>query len=281
MIRTAIDYATFPLFLATSMLGGWLLLERGVPNLLVTPIVVGALVVVAALLERLRPERAHLPRELPLWLEAAHFVFNFELGYGLALGASWLLERALRMAFASPWPASWPLALQLLLAVTLYEATSYWQHRLFHERARLWSFHFLHHSGARLDMLRAARFHFVDFSTVAFLAYLPLVVLGCPEDVVTLLAILVSALGIMHHGNIRARTPVWLDYLICTPAIHRRHHSRNRAESDANYANTVMCFDLLFGTFARPDPVGPAVLGTDDDPLPAGFWAQLLGPFRR
>lgn len=277
-----LDYAVFPSVLVASLLAGWWLLLRGVPNLLVTPIVVGAATALVLVLERARPERARpARREVPLAVEAAHFVFNFEFGYGLALLASAALERALRAVFPPAWPHGWPVALQLLLAVTLYEATSYWQHRLFHRRPRLWDFHALHHSGSSMDWTRAVRFHFVDFSTVAFLAYLPLVVLGTPENIITLLAILVSALGLMHHGNFRARTPAWLDWLICTPAVHRRHHSRVWQESDANFANTVMIFDILFGTYARPHPVGPEALGIDNDPVPAGFWAQFLGPLRR
>jgi sterol desaturase/sphingolipid hydroxylase (fatty acid hydroxylase superfamily) len=276
--RTLLDYATFPAFVIVPLLAAWLLLERGVPNLLVTPIVVGVLAGVALLLERWRPERRARPRDLSLVTEAAHFVFNFELGYGLALLASAGLERGLRVVMAPMWPSSLPIALQLLWAVTLYEATSYWQHRLFHRRARLWAFHALHHFGERLDIFRAGRFHFVDFSTVAFIAYLPLVVLGTPEDGITLLAVLVSALGLAHHGNFRTRTPTWLDWLVCTPAVHRLHHSRVWQQSNANFANTVMIFDVLFGTYAKPHPVGPERMGIDEQ-LPAGFWAQLASPF--
>ena len=281
-MRKLIDYATFPLFIIVSVAAAWALLEREVHNLLVTPIVVSVAVVIGAGLEKLRPERVE-PRErdFPLWLEAAHFVFNFEFGYGLALLAAAGIEHVARLAFPPWWPTSWPVVAQLVWAVTLYEASSYWQHRLFHRRPRLWDFHALHHSGAHLDMLRAVRFHFVDFSTVAFLAYLPLVVLGTPEDIITLLAVLVSVLGILHHGNFRARTPRWLDWLVCTPAIHRRHHARRWTESDANFGNTVMIFDVLFGTFCFGHPVGPDALGVEDDPVPRGFWAQLLTPFRR
>jgi sterol desaturase/sphingolipid hydroxylase (fatty acid hydroxylase superfamily) len=57
------------------------------------------------------------------------------------------------------------------------------------------------------------------------------------------------------------------------------HHSRAWQESNANFANTVMIFDVLFGTYAKPQPVGPEAMGTDEE-LPDGFWAQLTSPFR-
>lgn len=274
------DYATFPFFVLCSTTAAWGLLGYGVPNLLVTPIVVGAFVVLSFVLERTRPERIQpAQRDFSLLLEAAHFFFNFELGYGLSLLASAGLERAVRIVLPKAWPSSFPMPLQLLLAVTLYEATSYWQHRWFHRRPRLWAFHALHHSGAWLDFIRGGRFHFVDFATVAFMAYFPLVVLGTPEDVITLLAVLVATLGLVHHGNFRVRTPAWLDWLVCTPAVHRRHHSWFWTESDANFGNTVMIFDVLFGTYARPHPVGPDRIGISEDPLRPGFFAQVFDPF--
>ena len=275
-----LDQAIFPVFVVGSMFVARALQVLGCPNLLVTPLAVGLYLGATYALERLRPERL-LPRErdLPMWLETAHFLFNFEFGYGLALLATSAVERAMRVVTPPLWPTGWNVAFQLLLAVTLYEGSSYWQHRLLHRRAGLWPFHVLHHSGAHLDLVRAARFHVVDFFTAAFMAYLPLVVLGTPDDVVTLLAVLVSVLGLLQHGNLRVRTPRWMDLLVCTPAVHRRHHSRVRGESDANFANTFMWFDHLFGSYGAPDPVGPAAMGLEDDPLPAGFWAQFWGPF--
>jgi sterol desaturase/sphingolipid hydroxylase (fatty acid hydroxylase superfamily) len=236
---------------------------------------------VLAVLERARPERLeHKPLDLPLWMEAAHFVLNFEFGYSLALGACAGLERLLHRVHPQPsWPSSWPLTLQFLLAVLLYESISYWQHRLLHTFPILWRFHALHHSGARLNFVRAVRFHFVDFATASFTAYLPLVLLGTPEDLITLLAVLISVLGILQHANLRLRTPVLLDRLICTPAVHRHHHSCLIEEGNTNFANSVMIFDLMFGSYGRPHPVGPRATGIDDDPVPRRFWGQCVGPF--
>ncbi len=276
----ALDYALFPLLAALPVFVAWLLQARGVPNFFVTPLVVGPVAALAVLLERVRPEWPRpAQREIPLMVEAAHFICNFELGYGAALGVMALLERGLRACSPALWPSSWPIALQLVLAVLLYEGSSYWQHRWLHRHAAAWPFHVLHHSGGYLEFIRAARFHCVDFFTAAFMAYLPLTVLGTPDGVVTLLAVFVSALGIAQHANIRQRTPRWLDWIVCTPAVHRRHHSRSWRESDCNFGNTVMCWDHLFGSYGAPSAEQPA-MGLEDDPLPAGFWAQMTAPFR-
>lgn len=276
------DHAVLPL----SFLGAYLLtsaLQRlGVPNLFVTPILVGPFAGLVAILERARPDRAdYKPLELPFLHEAAHFIFNFEFGYGLSLLATALFERWIRMVIpASTWPVHWPLALQLFLAVLCYEGTSYWQHRLLHRVPSLWRFHALHHSGTRLNFLRCVRFHFVDIATAAFVSYVPLAILGAPDDIVTLLAILLSVMGILQHANIRMRSPNWLDRLICTPAVHRHHHSSALHEGDRNFGNSVMLLDMLFGTYGAPNSAGPATVGIENDPVPRDFLGQTLGPFR-
>jgi len=280
MIDRIVSYSIFPVFITVSILFALYLQSIGIPNIVVTPTVVAPFVVVVIVLERLRPLRNFVQRDFSLALEAMHFVFNFEFGYGLALLASRWLEQGVKKTVPVYWPTDWAVGYQLLLAIVLYEASSYWQHRLFHHRRKLWAFHALHHSGAHLDFIRAGRFHFVDFATVAFIAYLPLVILGAPDRVVTLLAVLVSILGLVHHGNVRQLTPIWLDYVVCTPAVHRQHHSMNRQECNANYGNTIMIFDMLFGTYNKPRAPDPVSIGIEDDPLPERFWGQMTMPFR-
>jgi sterol desaturase/sphingolipid hydroxylase (fatty acid hydroxylase superfamily) len=279
-VSRVLDHAVFPIIMIGSYVAAVVLLAQGVPPLFVTPIVVGPMAAILVLLERVRPEKADsVPFDLPLWMEAAHFVLDFELGYGIALAACAGVELLARRAFAPLWPTAWPVLLQVILAVVFYEATSYWQHRALHRVPGLFRFHALHHSGGRLNMVRAVRFHMTDFATASFVAYLPLVLLGAPEPIVTLMAVAVSALGALQHCNTRMRTPWWLDRLVCTPAVHRHHHSIVLEELDRNFGNSVMIFDLLFGTFAAPRPDAPAIYGIDPDPVPrASFLGQWLGP---
>ena len=149
-------------------------------------------------------------------------------------------------AVPSLWPGAWPLPLQVVLMCVLAEALSYWQHRLFHRVPFLWRFHALHHSGERLNMVRAGRFHFADIGPGAFFVFLPLVLLGAPGAVVAWSAALTGVLGLLQHANLRMRTPAWADRLVCTPAVHRFHHSREPRENDGNFGTIVMVFDVLF-----------------------------------
>jgi ornithine lipid hydroxylase len=275
------DYLVVPTFVAAMIAMTHVVIGR-VPNFLVSGIVIGTFAVVAAVAERLRPERDEYRRlDQPFWIEAAHFFLNYNFGYALALGACAALDVAVKAVIHEPlWPSQWPFALQLVLAAFLGEGSSYWQHRLFHRVPWLWRFHALHHSGARLNLLRAGRFHFVDIGPAAFMALLPFVVLRAPDTMLTWIAVLNAALGVLDHSNIRMRTPAWLDWLVCTPAVHRHHHSRAPAESDRNFGTVVMLFDVLFGTYQKPRAEGPPEVGVENDSLPAGFLNQVFSPLR-
>ena len=278
-----VDYGAVPALMVCVIVSIPALLASPVPPILISGLVVGALAVVAAILERARPEREDYRRlDQPVRIEIAHFFLNYNLGYALAFAACVPIARAAAALFpATPWPTAWPLAPQIVLAAVLGEAASYWQHRLSHRNAWLWKFHALHHSGGRLNLARTARFHFVDIGPGAFLVFLPLVLLRAPDAILTWAATLSGAVGVLQHANIRTRTPAWLDRLVCTPAVHRFHHAREGRESNANFGTLVMVFDRLFGTYRQPGAPGPAAVGIENDPVPRDdFRGQMLGPFR-
>jgi sterol desaturase/sphingolipid hydroxylase (fatty acid hydroxylase superfamily) len=278
-----LDYATFPAFLGGTLAATGILLGLKVPPYLVSGLVIGALAVVAAFWERTRPERAGYRKlDQPFAVDAAHYLFTYQIGYGLALGACAAIAYGMQAAGWKPvWPAGWPLPLQIAFALFLAEVLSYWQHRFGHRVPWLWRFHALHHSGERLNLMRAGRFHFVDIGTAAFFVFLPLTLLGATPEIATWATALSGVFGILAHANLRVRTPVWLDALICTPAVHRHHHSLLPRESDGNFSTTVMLMDVVFGTWQRPRAEGPEAIGIENDPVPRGYVNQVVAPFRR
>jgi sterol desaturase/sphingolipid hydroxylase (fatty acid hydroxylase superfamily) len=277
-----LDYAPFPLFVLGTPIAVSAALGMGAPGWLAHVFVFVPVILLAGVAERLRPERPDFVRlDQPLAVEIGHLVFNLEVGYGVALaaiaGTSVLARRA---SLEVVWPSALPLAAQVALALVVYEATSYWQHRLSHRVPWLWRFHLLHHSGERLNLVRLFRFQSVDLALAAFAGWLPLVLLGTPDKVMALMVGVITGFSIVQHANLRMRTPAWLDRLLCTAAVHRHHHSVRTEESDRNFGTTVMWFDHLFGTWGRPHLVGPERMGVERDPMPSGFLAQYLWPFR-
>lgn len=263
-----------PAFVSFAAAAAAILLAAGVPPMLISTIVLVPLVIAAAILERVAPQRTDfVALDRPMRNEVAHFFVNYQFGSALAVAACGALAGFVNIP--SLWPIDWPMPAQLLLAGFLAECLSYWQHRFFHHSRTLWRFHALHHSGSRLNVVRTGRFHFVDIGAGTFLAFAPFVVVGAPLAIVAWTATIAAALGILQHANIRATTPAWLDRLICTPAVHRTHHSRDARESDGNFGTWVMAFDVLFGTYVTPRASGPVAAGIEGEPVPPGFWREL------
>ena len=281
--NSPIDYWIWPIFLAVGIGSTVWLLRWQLPGILVSSLVVGTAALFAAILERIHTEKSeYKPLDLPFTTDLAHFLINYQLGYAIAIAGCMVVEVFFtRYLGWHLWPGHWHLIWQVLLAGFLAEGVSYWQHRLVHQIPWLWKFHALHHSGERLNLIRAGRFHFVDIGTGAFFVFLPLVMLGAPEQIVTWIAVIAGIFGVLEHANIKMRTPSWLHKIICTPAVHRHHHSAHPKESESNFGTLIMLFDILFGTYAQPDEQGPTKMGIEQDPVPRdkGFWKQMIEPF--
>jgi sterol desaturase/sphingolipid hydroxylase (fatty acid hydroxylase superfamily) len=187
--------------------------------------------------------------------------------------------QAVAPAGAAWWPHDWPLALQILLGLTISEFGFYWAHRLSHGMPLLWRFHAVHHSVTRLWFVNTGRFHFVNTivsvalgTAIGFLA-------GVPKDIIIWVSAITAYVGLLTHCNVEMRFGV-INYLFNTPGLHRWHHSMVREEGDRNYGENLMLFDLLFGTFINPNRRPPAKIGIRE-PMPATLGAQIAHPFRQ
>src|SRR5690606_13180254 len=76
--------------------------------------------------------------------------------------------------------ATWPYALQFMVALGLSDAAIYWAHRWQHNNVFLWRFHRVHHTAERMDWLAAHREHPLDNLYTRTVENLPLLLLGFP-----------------------------------------------------------------------------------------------------
>jgi sterol desaturase/sphingolipid hydroxylase (fatty acid hydroxylase superfamily) len=63
--------------------------------------------------------------------------------------------------------------------------------------------------------------------------------------------------------------------------LHRWHHSKLIEESDTNFGNNVIVWDLLFGTWFLPKDRHVGVLGLFNPDYPTSFWGQLKAAFAK
>ena len=182
--------------------------------------------------------------------------------------------------FAAPlWPTTWPLAAQLVLAIVVVEFFHYWIHRFQHEWDWLWRIHATHHSAPRLYWLNALRFHFLDTALLNLGFIAPLVALGAPAPVFTLWIVASSVHGICQHANMQVRCGP-LNWIFSMAELHRWHHSRLVRESNTNYGQNIILWDIVFGTrFLPSDRKPPEDIGIANlAGFPMNWWAQLLSP---
>ena len=179
------------------------------------------------------------------------------------------------------WPNHWHLAAQLALALVVVEFFTYWVHRLQHTTDFMWRFHATHHSAPRLYWLNAARFHVVDIAFNNAGLVIPLVALGAHEQVFSLWILASTIHGIAQHANMKVRCGP-LNWIFSMAELHRWHHSRLERESNTNYGQTLIVWDIVFGTrFLPADRTPPADIGIATlDHFPMTWWAQMLSPFR-
>ena len=109
---------------------------------------------------------------------------------------------------------------------------------------------------------------------------LPFMLLGISEEVIALHLVLYGVNGFFQHCNADVRFG-WLNYIVSSTELHRWHHSQHAKESNNNYGNNVIVWDLLFGTFYWPKDRSVTTLGLQNPTYPQRFWGQMKAPVQQ
>ena len=187
---------------------------------------------------------------------------------------------ALDLPIRGIWPHAWPIWMQAVLMVLVVDLLRYWLHRAAHENDTLWRLHSVHHSVERLYWLNTARFHPLEKALQMSLDSLPFLLMQVDATVLALYYVAYATNGFFQHCNIRLRYGP-LNYIVGSAETHRWHHSRLPRESNANYGNTVIVWDLLFGTWYLPKEREVDQLGLQDPSYPKSFLRLMRVPFTR
>jgi sterol desaturase/sphingolipid hydroxylase (fatty acid hydroxylase superfamily) len=188
--------------------------------------------------------------------------------------------RRLDLGVSALWPHTWPLWAQAVLMVLAVDFLRYWLHRAAHENDTLWRLHAVHHSVEQLYWLNTARFHPLEKALQMSLDSVPFLLMAVDARVLSLYYIAYATNGFFQHCNIRLRYGV-LNYIVGSADTHRWHHSRLPREANANYGNTVIVWDLLFGTWYLPPDREVEALGLHERAYPRTFLGLMRAPFKR
>lgn len=176
--------------------------------------------------------------------------------------------------------AELPVVVQIVIALFVADLTQYWIHRWLHRSPVLWRFHEIHHSIKTMDWLAGSRLHLVDIILVRTPVYTMVMYLGLAPEAFIGYILVMAFHTVFLHANVGVDFG-WLRYVIATPQYHHWHHHDQASSYDKNFAVHFPLIDTLFGTFYLPGKKWPQQYGVRDIPYPNGYWAQLIGPFRR
>jgi len=182
--------------------------------------------------------------------------------------------------------SNWPVLLQVVCALLIFEACNYSMHRFMHEGRskfgrKMWRMHAAHHLPPRLYLFMHAVFHPLNGLIIqTFAIVLPIWLMGYNEQAVVMVLMLNGMHGLLSHFNVDIRMG-WMNYVFVGPELHRYHHSAKVSEAK-NYGATLVVYDMLFGTFVYRPAQPPKALGVDAKsglPPYEQMWRVLRLPF--
>ena len=177
----------------------------------------------------------------------------------------------------APYVAMIPSQYKLIAGILLFDMTTYWAHRFYHEIPILWKFHSIHHSIEHMDWVSGFRAHPFD-GTLIVPAIFFLFAAGFSNEQVGFLAIFQIVFGLFLHANVRFRFKLF-DRFIMTPEFHHWHHSNEADAIWSNYSTFLPLWDMLFGTYFMPKgDRRPQIYGVDEI-VPMTMAEQLKYPF--
>ncbi len=144
-----------------------------------------------------------------------------------------------------------PLALSVVLVVVTMDFIIYLQHVLVHAVPALWRLHRVHHADLDYDVTTGARFHPIEIILSMLIKFAVIVVLGPPIVAVVIFEVVLNAMSMFNHGNVRL--PLGLDRVlrlfVVTPDMHRVHHSVEDNEANSNFGFNLSIWDRILGTY--------------------------------
>lgn len=149
----------------------------------------------------------------------------------------------------------WPLWLEFIAALLIFDFLIWAQHLITHKIPLLWRLHRVHHADTHMDVTTAIRFHPVEIALSMLLKIGAVYLFGPSAVAVIVFELILNGCAMFNHSNLRLprRFDAVLRLFLVTPDMHRVHHSDKRCEHDSNYGFSIALWDRLFRTYiAQP-----------------------------
>jgi hypothetical protein len=128
--------------------------------------------------------------------------------------------------------------------------------------------------------MNTSRFHPIEKAMQFSLDVIPFFLLGAPPEVLALHLVWYGVNGFFQHSNIDLKYG-WLNYIVSSTELHRWHHSKDAKDSNNNYGNNIIIWDLLFGSYFNPKNLTVSNIGLINTNYPKEFGSQMSAPLIR
>lgn len=278
-----IPATAYPVTITVSFCSFYLIHGVGVNMTLSAYLAVTIAAVIITTHELILPYRRDWRPELSNIISDSMFMVLIQIALPILLSLSlvlWITDwfASNQLAIGNLWPKDLPISIQLVMMIVLAEFPRYWIHRTFHTVTKMWEFHAVHHSPKKLYWFNVGRFHPIDKALQYCVDALPFALLGLSTEVLAAYFVFYAVNGFYQHSNCNVRLGI-LNFIISGPELHRWHHSRKASESNNNYGNNLIIWDLIFGTRFLPSNEQVGKIGLYNRDYPQGFFRQMITPF--
>jgi sterol desaturase/sphingolipid hydroxylase (fatty acid hydroxylase superfamily) len=223
---------------------------------------------------------------LVIVLTGIEIIFGAKLDRNRAMNVGiWAVRAALTftllplVTFAAPFSLidgrTLPFAVALLLYLLVADLGEYLFHRAQHWIPWLWKLHALHHSDADMNATTTERHFWGDQFIKAVTIWPAAALIVSPTPAVFLSYAALSMWNYVAHSSVPLDFGK-LSWLLNSPAYHRRHHSSLPEHFNSNYAALLPIWDVLAGSYRRPDSMPPTGLAG----APSNIAQAMLWPIR-
>ena len=181
-----------------------------------------------------------------------------------------------------------------LIGILVLDFSAFLSHYWLHKVPLLWEFHKVHHIAEGLTPITGFRDHPID---VIFKKTLRAFILGMylggfnyvtnsQVEIATIGGVIVSTFLFDFTINLR-HSHIWISYgwhlehILCSPAMHQIHHSKEKIHIDKNFSLIFSFWDYLFGTIYVPTQPEVLSVGIPGERDYENIWQLYCQPFAK
>jgi sterol desaturase/sphingolipid hydroxylase (fatty acid hydroxylase superfamily) len=213
--------------------------------------------IVLSLLEWLYPRRVLQVSKMTRWFNNLSLIFlnSFLVKLFFPIAAVGVATYAQHHQSGIFNLTTWPIEVEILLAVIILDGAIYLQHVLFHAVPLLWRLHRVHHADLDFDVTTGLRFHPIEIFLSLLIKFAVIIAIGASPLAVLIFEVLLNATAMFNHSNLYLpeKLDKFLRWFVVTPDMHRIHHSIENFETNSNFGFNLPYWDYLCGTYrAQP-----------------------------